>query len=299
MVRRSLLALASVLALPCAHACDTPVWQYAMLNWEPEPYIVAYFHAGAEDPADAEVNTRLSQAATGPESPANISFVSIDVADPSRVLPGYLRAALDAAGDRPLPYHVVIAPNGKPVRTGRLAPRDLDALRDSPARRSLVKLLSDRAQGVLIVLSGTDADRTRGAEETVRAAIDDARAQGATTAWMSVDRKSPDEAWLVRALLAIEPDLADLTEPMVFGVFGRGYSLPPYVGPGITAENMTELTLFMNGPCTCEIKESNEGMDLLTAFDWRAHLEAFVPDATAQGGPGFQEIPVETLLQGR
>jgi hypothetical protein len=77
---------------------------------------------------------------------------------------------------------------------------------------------------------------------------------------------------LVEQLLSLEDDLKEIQRAMLFGVFGRAHALEPYLGRGITRENILDLVAFINGPCSCEIKAANPGMDLLTDWDWEGRL---------------------------
>jgi hypothetical protein len=95
----------------------------------------------------------------------------------------------------------------------------------------------------------------------------------ATLESLEVHRDDPAERWLVRMLLAVEDDLHEIDEPMIFGCYGRGRAMEPYLGEGITQENLLMLIGYMTGSCSCEIKELNPGMDLLTAWDWEASAE--------------------------
>jgi hypothetical protein len=72
----------------------------------------------------------------------------------------------------------------------------------------------------------------------------------------------------VRQLLGSEPDLAGLSEPMAFPVFGRGRVLYALVGAGITAENVRKAAEFLGGDCSCTVKRDNPGTDLLLIADW-------------------------------
>jgi hypothetical protein len=69
-------------------------------------------------------------------------------------------------------------------------------------------------------------------------------------------------------LMNSEADLAELNEPLVFPVFGRGRSLLPLVGAGITPENIRGSARFLAGACSCQVKEQNPGFDLLVAANW-------------------------------
>jgi hypothetical protein len=80
---------------------------------------------------------------------------------------------------------------------------------------------------------------------------------------------------LVRMLLNTEDDLPGRSDPMVFPVFGRGRAMPALIGAGITKENIGDAARFLAGPCSCEVKRDNPGVDLLMTADWgRAPLSA-------------------------
>ena len=60
---------------------------------------------------------------------------------------------------------------------------------------------------------------------------------GPKIAVLKLDRSDAAEEWLVKMLMAIEPDLYDFEdEPMVFAGYGRGRAMEPYIGKGITIE---------------------------------------------------------------
>ena len=88
---------------------------------------------------------------------------------------------------------------------------------------------------------------------------------------LKVSRADARERWLVRMLLAVEPDLKDKEfedKAMVFAVYGRGRVLPPFIGKGINRDNLIECVKFVTGPCACAVKAKNPGVDLLIRCDW-------------------------------
>jgi hypothetical protein len=209
---------------------------------------------------------------------------------------------------------------------------------DSPARKRLGELLHQGHVVVWLILTGSDAAENARAEKLAKevsaaaaagkiatdadAASDApsnpppadegapspqppadegaaAAPKGLKVAVLKVSRDDAAEKWLVRSLMAVEPDLEKLTaEPMVFAIYGRGRAMPPCVGKGITAENLTDCLEFLAGPCSCMVKEENPGVDLLMRWDWEATAEAMAADdeelggglagdrAVALGGPG-------------
>jgi hypothetical protein len=74
---------------------------------------------------------------------------------------------------------------------------------------------------------------------------------------------------LLNILLTSEPDLDEYKDqPVVFPVFARGRALYALIGEGINTENIRETISFLVGPCGCEIKMMNPGVDILMAAKW-------------------------------
>jgi len=106
---------------------------------------------------------------------------------------------------------------------------------------------------------------------------------------LKLARADAKEQWLVRMLLAVEADLNEFPdEAMVFVVYGRARAMPPYIGKGITKENLADCMAFLAGACSCTVKDQNPGMDLLMQWDWDATAEKMAED-----DPQFASDPWE------
>ena len=118
---------------------------------------------------------------------------------------------------------------------------------------------------------------------------------------VKVARTDPNETWLVRQLLAAEPDLHRYADqPMIFPVYGRGRTMPPLVGKGITAENLRGGVSYLLGACSCLVKEQNPGVDLVFRWDWNAAADAMAmkDDPSLDGQLNYREfIPGEVSTQ--
>lgn len=111
---------------------------------------------------------------------------------------------------------------------------------------------------------------------------------------LTLDRKDPKEQFLLKMLLASEPDLEGLDQPMAFPVLGRGRVLYALVGKGISEETVSLASRFIIGPCSCQVKNQNPGFDLLMACDWdekigKAKLSDPLPEN--DGEPVLLTIP--------
>ena len=85
---------------------------------------------------------------------------------------------------------------------------------------------------------------------------------------VTLNRDDPSEEALLEMLLASEPDLEQLNEPMAFPVIGRGRVLYALVGKGIFEDTIAMASRFVVGPCSCQVKDQNPGFDLLMNVDW-------------------------------
>jgi len=116
-----------------------------------------------------------------------------------------------------------------------------------------------------------------------------------------VSRDDPREKMLVRMLEGSQSQTMDPQMPVVFAVFGRGRILCAFSGQSIKAENLEDAAAFLAGPCSCQVKELNPGIDLLMAVDWESILEdreavapriarVQIPQPKIAGGPATKPV---------
>lgn len=284
----ALVALAGML-----HACETPVYQHAMYEWPADPYEVRYFHRaeGKVPAADAEANELLQVSA------ANVRFHAVEVSKDGSVAEEHARAWRGhSAGE--LPLHVVTAPGHGVIFAGRLDVEEVGRLLDSPRRRELASELSSGRAGVLLVLVDYAADDAERVPRVARTVVEGASHEGRPVGLVEVSRSDTEERWLVRQLLSIERDLAELSGSMVFGAFGRGRVVEPFVGEGVTAHGLRQLIDFMHGPCACELKASNPGLDLLIGWDWVKRLPQWAAGAATRPAYLLFDFQVDPEAEG-
>lgn len=276
-----------------AFACDVPVYEYALLHWARDDYPVYYLHDGTEATADAQVNALLRKVSAGEEGHANLRFAAVDArTDVTRLAPE-LRRVLAANPDAARPSYLLVSPKGRTLFSGRLTKRDVRDLLDSPKSAALARVLSGGAQGALLVLTDAEDPRNDAALAAAREVTEVAAAEEKRVGLLQVSRQDPKERWLVRQLLAVEADLAEIPGPMVFGVYGRCHVTEAYLGKGINTLNLTDLVRFMNGPCTCEIKAANLGVDLISNWDWDALVPGAGPPPKAMEPGGYVTLEDE------
>jgi hypothetical protein len=186
-----------------AAACDTPVYRYALYNWQPTPYHIYYFYQGAIAKADQETNRRieelggLSQADEGrdpaddfqpappisdrhvePGNRANITLRKVDVDKKDQIdrVPEVVRKAWEGEGRKAVPTYVVFTAWRMSIHIGPLDRAAVDQMADSPVRKKIAGLLDEGNSGVFLCMSGKTPPEKEAIEKTVRQVIADAEA---------------------------------------------------------------------------------------------------------------------------
>jgi len=289
---RSLAALlaAATLFVGTATACSVPVFRYALEKWASDPYQVVIFHQG-ELSAElrAAVDRLGGDAADDAARTANVRARTVDLSDAPEA---ELLALWKEQKNADPPWMVVRYPHPMPdVWSGPLTAERVEQLLDSPARREIARRLLRGETAVWLLLESGDGARDDAAFDALQASLaksqktlklPEIKEQDIAQGLVSIDptelkiafstlrmsRNDPAEALFVEMLLGSEEDLRDLDEPMAFPVFGRGRVLYALVGAGINAETIAEANSTLVGECTCQVKEQNPGIDLVTSIDW-------------------------------
>jgi len=294
-------------ATTAAVACDTPVYRYAMYRWPPSPYFVLYFHQGEIAEAEKPTHDAIYALMDDREKQTNLLLEPIDLSEEGALaqLRPEVQALWNTREDRANTGYLVISPRGREIFSGRTLDADtLAAMIASAKRDEIVERLAAGDPCVLVLMRSGHEESDAAAEKEVQQVVDDLAAgkvpmsigppamlpEGEEPSYevpvglVKLDREDMTERWLIRSLLALEPDLPELSKPMVFAVYGRGRALEPCVGPGIVRDNLLDYVAFVTGACSCQIKEQNPGVDLLTSTNWDAAAAALAEQVGVEEG---------------
>lgn len=274
-----------------AHACNVPVFRFALERWRPDPYRVVLFHRGPLSEADRQLIRPLEEQQD--KATANIDFRTIDVNSLENAKD---REFFDSQKSPQLPWLVARYPEhlsiDAPVWKGPSTQEAMTRVQDSPVRQELVKRLIDGETAVWLFLECGKPEIDDPAAALVESELkklekelvlpeltespDDSLLSSTPLriafSMVRVPREEAAEQALIEMLIRSESDLAERSDPLVFPVFGRGRALFALVGAGITPENIRESAAFLVGPCSCQVKELNPGFDLLLAANWDSLL---------------------------
>ncbi len=287
-------ALAVLIAASSAIACQVPVFRYALERWPADRYEIVILHDGPLSEADKARVKKLQDPDNQAAVPANLDVRAIDAGD----INDDLLATLWKQHDQPeQPLMAVLYPRNarevpdRVVQVGPLTDKSIDFLVDSPVRQQIADKVIKGESAVWIFVPSGDPQQDASAkkiltqqallnqqqlklppqeeldsEEEFLEEVDIELRIGFSI--VTLDRKDPKEQFLLQMLLASEPDLEQLKQPMAFPVLGRGRVLYALVGKGINQETIGMASRFIVGPCSCQVKEQNPGFDLLLGFDW-------------------------------
>lgn len=256
---------------PSARACTVPVFRYALDRWPAEIYELRVDRAAASKPEIAPLLDKLRTNAV-----ANLA-----VKTPP--------AAQEAAAKLVFPD-----PPGGDVWSGPLTAANLEMLLDSPLRRELARRIAHGDSAVWVIVECGD----KAADDDAARKLDERLKQWATAASLpeqdpndpssqigpgpalamrfSVLRLSRNDARETATLALLEANSDELKKlrsvPVAFPVFGRGRVLAAVPKENLTPESIDEICAFLTGACSCQVKDSRTGWDLLLSFNWDEEL---------------------------
>ena len=304
-----------VLDAGSVHACNIPVFRYALQRWEPDNYELVVLHHDSLNDEQLELLRTLEVAREDPVSPLNINVRLAALDQPLQQRDQQLLSQVDPPPVSP--WMLVSYPAF--TNTDRLAfsapfnTETVQALLDSPLRRLVVEriLSGDSAVWVLIESGNQVQDdaaeqvlkrRLQQLEKTLQlpgpveneiddlfpteqsASPDEKEHPPIRFELIRVSREVENERVFVSMLINSEPGLHEFDEPVAIPIFGRARSHFALVGRGINEENIEESCQFLVGACSCEVKSQNPGADLLVRANW----ESVVTDEDYDDVPSLQ-----------
>lgn len=290
----SLLIVIAAFGRPESLGCSVPVFRYALERWPADYYLaeIEYSHElSGEAKSAAELLKKCSEGDGETLCNLDVRLKQVEGLGKPKITLRYPR------------------PNRIPIEvwSGELNLASVKSIVDSPVRKEIVKRLIAGESAVWIFLESGNSEKDAAALKLVKENLDnlqktlqlpeeDLQEMKGTGydpslviaeenedkvkisfSVISVSRQDPAEKLLVDLLLKTENDLLEYDEPMIFPVYGRGRILFAILGKGINEKNITKACVFLSGPCSCQAKALNPGVDMLVSVDWDRQLsEAFL-----------------------
>lgn len=297
---------------PALHACNVPVFRYALERWVSDNYVMVIAHNAPLTPKQKETIGQLTEISADNNGLANLTVQVVDLAATPDD-PAVEHLPLDQV-TLPAAFLFYPASFGVPtlVWQSPLTGDAIQGLTRSPVREDFLERVTRGSTAVWLLLESGDHEADDRAEQVLRGSLAAAEKElvlpdgvvhpsGAITGSDAATKDNgyfdpenqlesgiplkidfevirmtgdnPNEDVLRGILLHSAPDLiGKRAEPMVFPIFGRGRILPPLIGGQIENENIGAIADYLCGACSCQIKAQNPGVDLLSEVDWDAKL---------------------------
>ncbi len=284
--RRASLALAIALvaaAVPTTDACTIPVFRFALDRWDADAFRLVIPAAWNTRPdlvkllvplrGNGEANVRIEESPDPTATDAQLLFPNTDAA----------------------------------LWSGKLDAATLAPLLESPARRELVKRILAGDSLVWVVCTGTsDSAEVQRIEKRLRyleqvatlptqdpSDADSQPGPGPPLALrFSVLRVAlADPAERLFAAMLAGPNHQDwLAKGTSFAapVFAKGRVLGAWPLAELDDPAIEDASLFLIGRCSCRVKDSNPGWDVLLNIDWQRALAQVGKSANAQAAPSAE-----------
>ncbi len=281
-------------------ACPIPVFEYAMSFWEEDLYEVVLLHYGVLSQEQEEALHLLQNSSRyGSEIQANIQFETIDLSKNPDNLRYYLEEEIPAETPWLIVQYPRITMINQTVWSGEFTLDNVNTLLDSPKRQEIANRLISGDSAVWVLVESGDRRKDNeiaGFVEGELRRLENTLILPDPTMWgyesqisseisfsmIRISRNSPAENIFLEMLLNSEPDLKEFEDrPIVFPIYGRGLILYALVGEGINSWTLTNAGDFLVGPCSCQVKASNPGTDILMNIDWESKI----------GGTTFELMP--------
>ena len=289
--------LLTLLLSSVATACNIPVFRYALERWRPDICEVIVFHDGNFTEAQKSFLSGLDAASVDSNGIANMKVVRQHVGESMDDSIATLWAGLQSQEVKPaLPYVVVrsMVGRGKSVNSWRGSIDDAaaSAILNSPIRRELTRRLVTGDSAVWLVLKSSNTERNSAVTALLTQQLKELGNKiplpegiglpGSELfsdipllmkfSVLEIAPTDPAESYLVNFLHGMDPDSRLADQPLVVPVFGRGRALEVIPASKVDAGLIEDLTLFLCGACSCQVKDMNPGFDLLLAKDWNTEL---------------------------
>ena len=302
------IALSICLSATMAFACNVPVFRYALERWKPDLCEVIVFHDGKLTDFQEQQLQKLEKEASDKGGSANAEVRRSPVGHDTDRKRKDLWATFQDQPHVTLPYVVIrnSLGNGEVVNHwhGTLETASKANLFQSPIRRELSKRLLAGDSVVWLMLQSKDSVKNDSIRRLLTKELDrlskklelpDGIGLPGSELYaevplflkftiLEIDPKDVQEQVLVKLMSGFEPDSQD--EPLLAPVFGRGRALEVIPAKQVDAGLIEDLTMFLCGACSCQVKERNPGFDLLLSTNWNQEL---------YGADGEVPPPVTTL----
>jgi len=320
--------VAIVLCAAVANACNIPVFRFALERWKPDSCEVVVFHEGPLSGDDENTVHELERASLAKDGFANLNVIRCDLTNNNdqelsdlwltikKLMATQVAAKEKSEAKLPMLVARSLKGHGTTINHwyGSLQEARTAGLVESPVRSELTKRLQAGDAIVWLVLKSSDDQKMSVVRDLLKTQCEELPNKvelpegiglpGSELysevplllqfSVLEIDPGDPKEQYLVRQLKGFHANTVADDEPLIVPVFGRGRALEVIPASQLNADLIHDLTEFLCGACSCQVKEQNPGFDLLLSTNWNAALfgeDSEGPPPEAAAGNGQKKTP--------
>lgn len=315
--------VAIVVSAAVANACNIPVFRFALERWKSDSCEVVVFYDGSLSADDQTTVVDLERASLAKDGLANLNVIRCDLRNNKdlelsdlwliikKLTATEVAAKEKSEAKQPMLVARSLKGRGTTINHwyGSLQEAKAAALVESPVRSELTKRLQAGDAIVWLVLKSSDDQKMTAVRDLLKTQCEELPNKvelpegiglpGSELysevplllqfSVLEIDPSDLKEQYLVRQLKGFHANRVADDEPLIVPVFGRGRALEVIPAAQLNADLMHDLTEFLCGACSCQVKEQNPGFDLLLSTNWNAALfgedsEGPPPEAAAGNG---------------
>ena len=323
-----------ILLLPqcCAqavHACNIPVFRYALERWRPDKTEVFLLRDRELTEAEQRILDEAELNGVDQGGRVNFRLKDIDLRDDAARNSSISKQLLSRLGsqDRANSPWVFVrsgVPGGDHVVVWQGELRNLpeSGAFASPARSEISKRLLAGHAIVWVIVASSDDEKNERARKQLQSAIgalegkiqlpDGIGLPGSELhsevplllkySTLEIAADDAEERYLINLATAMSDPDGERSEPMIIPIFGRGRALEIIHAGRISNDLVFDLTAFLSGACSCQVKEQNPGFDLHMDTDWELELygeQGVSPPDESAGRNGRGKPKLLTIPPGR
>lgn len=281
-------------------ACNIPVFRYALERWSPDSYRMLIFHNGELNSSEQKIVAGFQKLNSNNGGTSNLEITLVDlqkekIADDVAAVWKSLKQS-PTGNNLETPYVVIQMPHAQKKFIncwhGTLQQASTKTIADSPARQKIAKRLLTGDSVVWLIIQSKDAKKNLEAKKLLQNQLsifakqlkipEGVGAPGSELfsevplfikfSVMEIDPTEPKESFFAKQLINLQLKSYEAGHPLVVPVFGKGRALEVIPLDQLDANLIGDLSAFLCGACSCQVKERNPGFDLLFSTNWEKSL---------------------------
>lgn len=265
-----------------AFSCETPVYQYALANWQPDSYRLYVVYPGREGVGLLQEVSSFRERLMQEGMQTNLLLIPVDANQALDGIPAEVANAVKPGA----PAFSMLLPPRLPGRSGVIWRGEASAeiwqtLVESDVRTTLINsIVNDLSAGVFLYIEqkpGKKSDKAFKSlqkhltvmEKTLRPSVDSDTAKVHFPA-IKVNLDPLNDPIFLKELKNATGINAFPAGNFVSIIYGRGRVMELLETKYFSKKRIKAVCEYLLGECACEIKAQNPGFDILLRADWNS-----------------------------